>query len=417
SARSSAMAARAVTACAASAACRCDRSPRPSSSCSRARCRPTPCRACSGRRRDRHEGAIRPVLAPRRLRAGPRDFGDDGSAQDHRLLERRGRVGPEPGLRDDRRRRGSLRVRAMGAASEEARLGAGLLSGHKDHDRRAARHGCRDLRARVGRGGLLPGTRGRGGIRRVRPGAALSRVDAGRHRGLSLDRRAVSPAWVVATGALELTGAHGHCITQARSLVMHSFTGLILVALTTAGCSATYAYVPATNAPLTTLYGHAASDYAIPPQAPRGDLRVASYGIEPLSPEGADDESVGALHIRLSIANKSDQPWTLDTREQQAALEGRATSTPAFAARSPGVGSPPIVTIAPNSTRLVDVFFPLPEDMQSASAVPALRFTSTVHTDAGPVSETTPFDRIETDGDSAVAADDSAPQAEYDPEV
>src|ERR1019366_5337714 len=195
---------------------------------------------------------------------------------------------------------------------------------------------------------------------------------------------------VVATGALELTGAHGHSITQARSLVMHSFTGLILVALTTAGCSATYAYVPATNAPLTTLYGHAAADYAIPPQAPRGDLRVASYGIEPLSPEGADDESVGALHIRLSIANKSDQPWTLDTREQQAALEGRATSTPAFAARSPGVGSPPIVTIAPNSTRLVDVFFPLPEDMQSASAVPALRFTSTVHTDAGPVSETTP---------------------------
>ena len=198
---------------------------------------------------------------------------------------------------------------------------------------------------------------------------------------------------------------------------MHSFTGLILVALTTAGCSATYAYVPATNAPPATLYGHAAADYAIPPQAPRGDLRVASYGIEPLSPEGADDESVGALHIRLSIANKSDQPWTLDTREQQAALEGRATSTPAFASASPGVGSPPIVTIAPNSTRLVDVFFPLPEDMQSASAVPAFRFTSTVHTDAGPVSETTPFDRIETDGDSAVAADDSAPQAEYDPEV
>jgi uncharacterized membrane protein YgcG len=198
---------------------------------------------------------------------------------------------------------------------------------------------------------------------------------------------------------------------------MRPFLGLSLVALTTTACGATYTYVPATNAPPASLYGHPAADYAIPPQAPRGDLRIASYGIEPLSPEGGDDESVGSLHIRLAITNKSDQPWTIDTREQQAALEGHATSTPAFASASRGTGSPPLVTVAPNTTRLVDVFFPLPEDMQKASAVPAFRFTSTVHTDAGPVSETTPFDRVETDGDSAVAADDSAPQAEYDPDA
>jgi hypothetical protein len=199
---------------------------------------------------------------------------------------------------------------------------------------------------------------------------------------------------------------------------MRSMSGLVLVALTTAGCSAsTYAFVPATNAPPATLYGHAAADYAVPPQAPQGDLRVASYGVEPLSPVESPDEAVASLHVRLAIANKSTQAWTIDTREQQAALEGHASSTPAFASASPGTGNPPIVTIAPNTTRLVDVFFPLPQDMQEASAIPAFRFTSTLHTGAGPVSETTPFDRVETDGDSAYAADYSAPQAEYNPDV
>jgi hypothetical protein len=202
---------------------------------------------------------------------------------------------------------------------------------------------------------------------------------------------------------------------------MRSTLGLAALALLGSACAAcagtTYAYVPATNGPPASLYGHPAADYAIPPQAPRGDLRVASYGIEALSPGGTDDEMIGALHVRVSINNRSGTSWTFDTREQQAFIAGKATATPAFASASPGTGSPPLLTILPNSTRLVDVFFPLPPDMQNASNVPEFRYTTLLHTDGGQVFELTNFDRVALEGDAADASDASGPQAEYDPYV
>lgn len=181
----------------------------------------------------------------------------------------------------------------------------------------------------------------------------------------------------------------------------------------TAACTTTYAFVPATSA-TTSLYGYPAAEYPIPPQAPHGSLRVAAYGVEPLSPAEAPDESVASLHVRVFVSNTSGQAWTLDTREQQATLEGHATSTPAFATASPGGSSPPVVTIDPSSSRTVDLFFLLPEGMQTASTLPAFQFTATVHTDAGPVSETTPFERVEVD-DTRYAYYYAGPYAGYDP--
>lgn len=195
---------------------------------------------------------------------------------------------------------------------------------------------------------------------------------------------------------------------------MRTSTPLALVALAVAACTPTYAFVPATN-PTTSLYGYPAASYPIPPQAPRGDLRVASYGIEPLSPAGAPDETVGSLHIRVFVSNTSDQTWTIDTREQRATLEGKEASAPAFATADPGASGPPVVTIAPRTSRFVDLFFLLPSDEQTASTLPAFQFTATVQTDAGPVSETTPFRRIEADSDSYNAYYYAGPYPGYGP--
>jgi hypothetical protein len=193
--------------------------------------------------------------------------------------------------------------------------------------------------------------------------------------------------------------------------------GHLVAALGLSGCSATYAFVPATNAS-SAIYGHAATDYAIPPQSPHGNLRVASYGIEQLSPRDAPDQSIGALHVRVLVADMSEVPWTFDIREQRLAVPGRPASTPAFATASPAAGSsPPVVTIAPKTTRLIDLFFPLPPDMQQASDLSGFELSSRIGTDQGVVTETTPFARIEVDGDSVYASDDSAPQTEYDPNV
>ncbi len=184
---------------------------------------------------------------------------------------------------------------------------------------------------------------------------------------------------------------------------MRFIEGLSLAAIVMAtACTTTYAFVPATS-PTTSIYGLSAADYSIPAQSPHGTLRVATYGIEPLSPAEAPDETVASLHVRVAVSNTSAQDWTVDTREQQATLEGHATSTPAFATASPGASSPPVVAIPPGTTRLVDLFFLLPQDMQSASAIPRFDFTATVHTDAGAVTQSTAFVRVEADDESHYA--------------
>jgi hypothetical protein len=185
-------------------------------------------------------------------------------------------------------------------------------------------------------------------------------------------------------------------------------------------CTSTqYAFVPATPT-TTTLYEHAAADYPIPVDAPHGDLRVASYGFEALASADAPDQRLSTLHLRLFVANSSAEPWSLDTREQQLVIDGHGTSTPAFATASPDPlgNKPPVVNIAVAGSRLIDLFFPLPEDMAGASALPAFELTSKLQTDAGLVTETTPFERVVTDAHSAYAYDYSAEQTpEYDPDA
>ena len=52
-------------------------------------------------------------------------------------------------------------------------------------------------------------------------------------------------------------------------------------------------------------------------------------------------------------------------------IEGRASSTPAFATASPDPESiPPVVAIAPHGTRTIHVFYPLPPDLSSAEKPP-----------------------------------------------
>jgi hypothetical protein len=179
--------------------------------------------------------------------------------------------------------------------------------------------------------------------------------------------------------------------------------GVLLAACSMTACGGgVYAFVPATHANAE-VYGHSAAEYAIPPQAPRGALTVASLGVEAVSPGDAPDAQLSALHIRVTISNTSTQPWTFDTPEQQLFISQRGSSTPAFASASPGGSGPPSVSVAPQSTRIVDLFFPLPDDMQESSEIPGFQLTSHVRTDAGVVSEATPFDRVEVDDDSAYA--------------
>ncbi len=178
---------------------------------------------------------------------------------------------------------------------------------------------------------------------------------------------------------------------------MNRILGLLL-GCALAACSPGYGFVPAQGAS-SSLNGRPAVSYAIVPQANRGELRVATIGIEPLTPNNAPDQQLAALHVRMVVSNTTGaQAWTFDTREQELMMSDRGKSTPAFATANAGDGSaPPVLTIAPRSSRVVDLFFPLPNDAQDINSIASFETTARIHCDAGVAAVSTPFTRAELD--------------------
>jgi hypothetical protein len=159
------------------------------------------------------------------------------------------------------------------------------------------------------------------------------------------------------------------------------------------GCAPQYSYVPTTNA-TATVQGRVAADYPMPPSAPQGDVRIASYGMTDVSPQKAPGEVLRALHLRVVLADNGATPWTFDIRDQRVELDGREVLAPAFASANPGI-PPPLVTVAQGGKRVVDLFFLLPADLQHADAIPEFDAMWRVNAGAaGVIAERTPFERL-----------------------
>jgi len=167
----------------------------------------------------------------------------------------------------------------------------------------------------------------------------------------------------------------------------------VLAALAASGCvSHHYVYEPE-QAATALVAGHSASYYQIPPQAPHGDVRVATLGIVKLKPPSGEGAEIRAMHVRMVVDNNDDiGPWQVDTRQQDAILGGHGKSRPAFA--SSNLGGPPVVSVAPGQSATIDLYYPLPEDMQKASQIPQLAVFWHVQTPEGAVAERTSFERV-----------------------
>ena len=66
-----------------------------------------------------------------------------------------------------------------------------------------------------------------------------------------------------------------------------------------------------------------------------------------------------------------------------------------FSTTSEGNGGLPLVTVAPGSKRVIDLFFPLPPNQQSAGSIPEFDAIWNVHAGTQDVVERTPFDRLQ----------------------
>lgn len=168
---------------------------------------------------------------------------------------------------------------------------------------------------------------------------------------------------------------------------------LVLAVVATAGCSSgRYIYAPEENA-TARVSGRPAAYYPIPPDSPRGGVRVATIGIAKLKQPNGEGAGLHVMHVRMVVDDNSDTvPWQVDTREQLGSIVSYGQSRPAFASARPGRA--PLVTIAPGSSATIDLFYPLPADMQKASEIPRVELLWRVDTSQGPIAQRTTFERI-----------------------
>lgn len=164
------------------------------------------------------------------------------------------------------------------------------------------------------------------------------------------------------------------------------------LAIVAFGCAEPYAYLyrPAENATAITG-GYPAARYGIPVNAPKGDVRVASFGVTEVGHDQGPD--LPCLHVRLVVANNAgNQAWSVDVREVLVELRGEPPRSPAFVnARAGGL---PAVQIPPAQQRTLDLFYPLPKERDEPEDVPAFDVLWRVHTDDGVDAERTPFEQI-----------------------
>lgn len=164
-----------------------------------------------------------------------------------------------------------------------------------------------------------------------------------------------------------------------------------VVALTGVGCATTqqYGFRP-TEMVASQEGGYPASKYAVPADAPRGEVYVTSFGTREID-AGSDRSHL--VHVRMAVANQSsDAVWSVDPAQQQLVAPGGGAQPPSFMEIDGRRGNE--VTIAKGQRRVFDFYYPLPGGARDASNVAGFEFNWQVVTDGGRLyAQRTPFAR------------------------
>lgn len=169
-------------------------------------------------------------------------------------------------------------------------------------------------------------------------------------------------------------------------------TAAVIAAVALSGCAPTrYSYAPVTTSSAD-LEGASAAVYGMPPESPRGDVRIAMLGVSSMSPMGTQESKSDAIHVALSISNRSDETWTVDPSEQHLTLTLKRERSDIYA--TTGDGRSTTVSVLPRSTRVINLYFPLPIQLQKEDAPPPFDVIWTVHAAGRAVTQRTPFQRF-----------------------
>jgi len=132
--------------------------------------------------------------------------------------------------------------------------------------------------------------------------------------------------------------------------------------------------------------------YNIPPKTPTGTLRLASEGIIKL--KNIDTAIVfPALNIKMIFSNeKNETAWIINPHEQLVIFPNTRGKAPIFFHSTYPSGTQ--LTVSKGEMKVLDLYYTLPDDEQSAQEIPNFDFRWQVNVDKTTVQETTAFDRI-----------------------
>ena len=159
-----------------------------------------------------------------------------------------------------------------------------------------------------------------------------------------------------------------------------------VVLLAAGGCAHQYTYWPAGAG------DGPAARYPVPPEAPRGEVYVTSFGYTDM--EVDDGRGAQFLHARLVTVNNGPEAWTVDGREQQLLIaQGQPPLRPAFANTDAGAG--PVYTVPPASRRTFDFYYQVPPPLDDPRQVGWFELEWYVGAGAQLTAQRTSFQRFE----------------------
>ncbi|MES1206057.1 MAG: hypothetical protein ABUS79_08990 [Pseudomonadota bacterium] len=164
--------------------------------------------------------------------------------------------------------------------------------------------------------------------------------------------------------------------------------GLLLISVLAFGC-ATQKYGFRPTGPVTSAEaGYPASRYGVPPESPRGEVFITSFGTRAID-TGPSKE---LIHVRVAVANQSDNhAWSVDPGQQMIATPGAPPQRPDFMeidGRQNGT-----TTVPPGQRRVFDLYYRLPPGARDVGAIPTFELQWQVNTGDKSVGDRTAFSR------------------------
>ena len=166
--------------------------------------------------------------------------------------------------------------------------------------------------------------------------------------------------------------------------------GLLLLCGISVGCATErYGFRPAATV-TTTEAGFPASRYPVPPDAPRGEVYLTSFGTREVETGG--DARAQLIHVRLAVANQEgDAAWSVDPGQQLLVTPGVAPQKPDFMEIDGRHDGNP--TVGRGQRKVIDLYYRMPGGARDADRLPTFDLQWQINAGGKLVAERTPFVR------------------------